>query len=194
MKICQCEEPFFSALFGVCQWCFGAKPQPQLQKTRRSSPRKSSGYREVLGVPHRLCTWCDQWLPLADFGPPSSNTGGYPSRCVTCTVAARYGVSRTFLQNLLVAQDFRCGICGGDIRSGYVVDHDHSCCARGSCGKCIRGLLHAGCNSGLGLLGDDEEGLLRALAYLRKPVDLLQNATGKTNSESLVARFAEGLM
>lgn len=51
-----------------------------------------------------------------------------------------------------------CDLCGnqGDLE----VDHDHST-------NEVRGMLCRGCNCGLGMLGDDEDGLFRAISYLR---------------------------
>ena len=69
---------------------------------------------------------------------------------------AAYGLTVESYETLLAAQDGRCAICrttepGAPGRS-WQVDHDHSCCpeARRSCGKCVRGLLCASCNIGLG--------------------------------------------
>ncbi|MGH7179501.1 MAG: endonuclease VII domain-containing protein [Tepidisphaeraceae bacterium] len=56
--------------------------------------------------------------------------------------------------------DDSCSICGR--RGSLVIDHDHRT------GE-VRGLLCPGCNAGLGMLGDSEAGLERALAYLRRP-------------------------
>lgn len=57
-----------------------------------------------------------------------------------------------------------CKICGeqgiGKTRQGLEYDHDHLT------GKC-RGLLCGRCNKAIGMLGDNEEGLLKALAYIR---------------------------
>ena len=60
----------------------------------------------------------------------------------------------------------KCHVCKSE--PATVVDHDHNCCAGVySCGKCIRGVLCAGCNKALGLLRDNEQTLLTAVEYLR---------------------------
>lgn len=63
----------------------------------------------------------------------------------------------------------RCELChvefDGSIR--FHVDHDHSCCGRGSyCKHCTRGVLCGPCNQGLGQLKDDPEILRRGIEYL----------------------------
>jgi hypothetical protein len=73
------------------------------------------------------------------------------------------------LEELLEARGCACEICGVPLTIDTVrVDHDHRCCPgrRRSCGKCIRGLLCSGCNTGLGQLGDTYATLKRAGEYL----------------------------
>jgi hypothetical protein len=49
------------------------------------------------------------------------------------------------------------------------VDHDHNHCKGDrSCGDCVRGLLCADCNRGLGSFHDCIRYLLNAVKYLRK--------------------------
>lgn len=66
----------------------------------------------------------------------------------------------------------QCGICGTtDPGRGWCLDHDHSCCPYGTrqgCSKCIRGLLCAQCNTGLGMFRDDAENLKAAISWLEK--------------------------
>jgi hypothetical protein len=72
----------------------------------------------------------------------------------------KYGITIVEYQDMWFAQKGCCGICGDfypGVRMG--IDHDHD---TGD----IRGLLCTKCNTGLGKLGDDEEGLYRALDYL----------------------------
>jgi hypothetical protein len=70
----------------------------------------------------------------------------------------------------------RCPVCrrdiltpqripGGDTRILMVVDHDHRCCPGqvSKCGRCVRGLLCARCNTVAGMLEEDPD-IARALA------------------------------
>jgi hypothetical protein len=68
---------------------------------------------------------------------------------------------RTFTQK----QGGACALCGQlettDPKTVLCTDHDHST-------GYVRGLLCRKCNLGLAYLGDGEEGMIKALAYLRK--------------------------
>lgn len=77
-----------------------------------------------------------------------------------------YGLSWDRYEQMLKAQKSHCAICG-DLMEEVHVDHDHACCSgRKSCGKCIRGLLCAKCNVGIGLFNDDPSLLKAAIKYL----------------------------
>lgn len=85
-----------------------------------------------------------------------------------------YGLTPEAFDQLLLTQEGRCAICGTDDPTdnkgaiNWHVDHDHSCCPRkGSCGKCIRGLLCGRCNIGLGGFRDDPVVLANAAQYVR---------------------------
>ena len=68
-----------------------------------------------------------------------------------------------------------CAICGGGRKDGdeLVWDHDHK-------KNVFRGYCHNSCNRSVGVLGDDVEGLLRALNYVLKTekCNLVQNEDG----------------
>lgn len=68
-------------------------------------------------------------------------------------------------ERLLEKQKGVCAICGKNRNNGrqsiLCVDHDH---ATGE----VRGLLCQFCNRGLGFLGDDLEGLKKAIRYLKR--------------------------
>lgn len=75
----------------------------------------------------------------------------------------RYGITLEQYDELLEAQDGRCGICGSEdpgVRNKYFcVDHDHETGA-------VRGLLCHRCNVGIGYLKDDLEIVKKAVQYL----------------------------
>lgn len=80
------------------------------------------------------------------------------------TLKKRYGISLDEFQEMLVAQNYLCDICKDYTRSGnngcmLGVDHDHDT------GK-IRKLLCRRCNTGVGLLGENTNWILRAADYL----------------------------
>lgn len=84
----------------------------------------------------------------------------------------KYGLTVEQLDELLESQDGKCAICGvsgpdAARWNNLVVDHDHTCCpGKKTCGKCVRGLLCSNCNCAIGLLGDNPETLMSAVAYL----------------------------
>lgn len=81
----------------------------------------------------------------------------------------KYNLTDVQFDDMFVAQDGNCAICGHKDSRGLSVDHDHACCpGRNSCGKCVRGLLCGRCNMGLGNLDDDIEILFKSIDYLMK--------------------------
>lgn len=79
-----------------------------------------------------------------------------------------YGITLADYQRMLLEQKDSCKICGSDgfvmnttrHKVKLVVDHCHAT------GR-VRGLLCHNCNRALGLLKDNEESLLNAIAYLK---------------------------
>lgn len=75
----------------------------------------------------------------------------------------KYGLTAAGFRKLLAEQGGGCAICGATAANAnggrLVVDHDHET------GK-VRGLLCGGCNTGIGLLGDDAQRVLAAAWYL----------------------------
>lgn len=83
----------------------------------------------------------------------------------------KYSLSRDEYDALLAAQGGGCAICGTTVAGNrgrmLNVDHDHACCpGHKSCGKCVRGLLCARCNVGLGAFQDNPDRMVAAAAYL----------------------------
>lgn len=75
----------------------------------------------------------------------------------------RFKITLEQFNKLLEQQHGVCAICGGPPVMGQSlhVDHDHQT------GQ-VRGLLCGRCNTGIGLLGDTEAGISKALEYFRK--------------------------
>jgi len=79
----------------------------------------------------------------------------------------QYGISFSQFKALWQRQKGKCAICGGSMAlrperrevCECVIDHCHRTGA-------VRGLLHRGCNAGLGQLGDNVHTLQRAINYL----------------------------
>lgn len=68
-----------------------------------------------------------------------------------------------------------CAVCGdpmlpfGKQSMSVTIDHDRKCCpGYGSCGKCVRGLIHSKCNRVIGNALDDIDLLKSAAVYLEK--------------------------
>jgi hypothetical protein len=88
-----------------------------------------------------------------------------------------YGITQDQLNALIEFQDNKCGICMKDIgatRATLNVDHDHRT-------GMVRGVLCSSCNTALGRLGDNVEGVRRALYYLENQPfsELFQNALAR---------------
>ena len=87
-------------------------------------------------------------------------------RQLVMRLANRYGMTVERYYEMLDEQSNTCAICRQPPSENerLHVDHDHACCAgKKSCGRCVRGLLCAHCNNGIGRF-TDEPALLRAAA------------------------------
>lgn len=130
----------------------------------------------------KYCKKCREWRAIEQFRREPRMSDGRRGDCNVCRNARRrsrydpakarvvnkrnswyarawrYGVSEEDLLAMLEAQGGVCAICPKQM-SKPCVDHDH---ATGQ----VRGLLCHGCNTMLGLAGDDPERLNAAIAYL----------------------------
>lgn len=173
-----------------CKESFRAEPSKVSSKTITrcrqcaiktiSAPSINNGYKE--------CTVCNTSKPILDFYRNKRKREGYDSRCKSCAdtykskwldttqvdiveqrkntkYLQRYGITLEEYNALNESQNGKCAICGNYPSEGrnkdsrLAVDHCHET------GK-IRGLLCQKCNTGIGLLGDTKESLLKALKYL----------------------------
>lgn len=64
---------------------------------------------------------------------------------------SRYRLRPEDIENLIEIQGGNCPLCTKPLGDDMVVDHDHNCCkTTPTCGKCVRGIVHAQCNKMLG--------------------------------------------
>lgn len=133
------------------------------------------------------CAWCSApGVQLARFR--GADKRRWPPICQECLEPVKHVVPRLKAHHVphervkeMIKNPY-CPICGkyllesdfpgGRKRPVLVVDHDHKCCPNGSfsCGKCVRGLICAGCNVAIGLLGDSPERARAMIDYLNKAI------------------------
>ena len=80
------------------------------------------------------------------------------------TLKRKFGITLDEYNQMLVNQNFKCACCGTSTPQGKGIFHVDHCHKTGN----IRGLLCHLCNTGIGKLGDDLPGLLKAVKYLEK--------------------------
>jgi hypothetical protein len=171
-----CEFPNcgrYVAAFGLCEshnrQRVEGKPLSEIRSWRSHLERDEHG--------RKLCRVCLIWLDESEFGRNNRHPDGLGYMCRKCNRdknrLANYGMTWAQYQEMLALQGGGCAVCGGQCSTGRLlaVDHDHSCCpgyAR-SCGRCVRGLLCAACNQGIGKFSDQPDRLRAAADYLERP-------------------------
>jgi len=131
------------------------------------------------GYPGQKCTSCGKSYPEVEFGGRKNSFGVfYPwPACKGCQAAKHSsrdkaarklwgpGASGTHIKNNKPPIGTPCACCGKPLthsgRDMAQFDHDHKT-------DTFRGWLCKHCNVGIGNLGDDLEGVMRAVEYLQK--------------------------
>lgn len=140
----------------------------------------------------KRCTRCKQDLPVASFSKDKTRGDGLQASCKRCNQLHRkpmpkqksreyqaahrkrktkeqqkntelrhkYGIDLETFVAMEEQQEGRCAICERIPDETLCLDHDHDT------GE-VRGLLCRKCNAGLRLLGDNKEGIQKALDYLK---------------------------
>jgi hypothetical protein len=120
----------------------------------------------------KRCTTCASWLPETEFRKDAKLADRLSPQCKGCMhlvrVARVYNLRPGQYGEMLEAQGHACELCREPFDGARPhVDHDHTCCpAETSCGACVRALLCASCNHGVGHLRDDPALLRRAADYV----------------------------
>lgn len=119
----------------------------------------------------KTCNGCSTDRPLDGFHKQHTSPDGRRSLCKECLAEKsrvyllnkRFDISPEEYAALLHSQGGVCALCRTEKPGGrwanFHVDHCHET------GR-VRGVLCHGCNVALGQLGDDAQGLSRALAYV----------------------------
>jgi len=130
----------------------------------------------------KVCTKCGIDKPLEKFYVAKKGRLGRFAHCKVCHNQYRtnnpdhykqkdrsahlrraYGLDEHGFASILASQDGGCAICG-KLKAKMCVDHCHQTGA-------IRGILCGSCNTAIGNLGDNAEGVTRALFYLQKALN-----------------------
>lgn len=154
-----------------CSKCGEHKPVEAFNKRRGECRPCQSGYRRDYGTANRerLNGAATEYRETNASELASKQRRRYANmpaderRRINREYALRhqYGISAERYDLMLDAQGGGCAICGtAPRRRPLCVDHDHET------GR-IRGLLCTPCNTALGALGDNLQGVLKAVEYLR---------------------------
>lgn len=137
-------------------------PNPRREQQTADPSKYPQGYFRP-----KACRWCGEM-----FSPTAPSQLYCSQACIddgwsNSYLLKEYGIDLAEYRRLLVTQNFRCAICGGEgflMREHHwcklVIDHDHKT------GQ-VRGLLCHNCNRGLGLFHDSPATLVAAADYLK---------------------------
>ena len=111
-----------------------------------------------INMTRKTCIHCGKRKNLGSFYKHSKNNDGLDTRCKKCSTKGNK--IRLRLRKKAPEKSSCCECCGSD-KHKLFLDHDrHS--------KKFRGWLCNSCNTSIGRLGDNIEGLVKALNYLLK--------------------------
>ena len=113
----------------------------------------------------RTCLWCKKKKHISNFSKHSHFKDNYDTRCKQCIKEAGK-ITKQLREDNMHLKTNVCDCCGKEPRGyrGLVLDHCHDTLK-------FRGWLCELCNLGIGQLGDNLEGVEKALAYLRRHYD-----------------------
>jgi hypothetical protein len=140
----------------------------------------------------KTCTVCKQSKPLGDYYNFKKSKDGKSWRCKECdkntTIDSRrrryeksrvqqrvaqrkskYGLTDEMFKELFSSQKGLCACCSVPLDESFSVHHARNKLVVDHCHETgiVRGLVCTMCNKGIGLLGDNAEGLYKAYTYLQ---------------------------
>lgn len=151
----------------VCRICLDRKPMPEFFWTGQKRYRS------------RVCKVC--WNSRAQASR-AENPDKYRRNGQVRNLRVKYGLTEKGYNDLLNDQGHRCAICRSPLGVSVHVDHDHETGA-------VRGILCFVCNTALGKFRDSVEILQAAIAYLTRPLPVVETRPrGLTPEERRAAR------
>ena len=115
----------------------------------------------VVSTNLKVCNRCRKSLSLDRYHYARHQTCGLQPLCKDCCSA--YSRDLRYVHSIAPKRDYACNCCGYE-SDKLQLDHDRHTLQ-------FRGWLCSKCNTGIGKLGDNIQGLNKALAYLRKVED-----------------------
>tara|TARA_R100000700_G_C3173803_1_gene148367 strand:- start:1864 stop:2295 length:432 start_codon:yes stop_codon:yes gene_type:complete len=107
----------------------------------------------------KTCKICGTTKPLEQFPKHCHYADNLDVRCKTCI--KEHTELRNYLKKISPPPPERCECCGEKSDKSLHLDHCHTT-------KEFRGWLCESCNTGLGKLGDNLEGVQKAVSYLKR--------------------------
>ena len=110
----------------------------------------------------KTCVYCKENKPLTEYKKHPGYRDKLDIRCTTCIKERKKIVES--LRKVSPPKTDQCECCGKK-KVTLVLDH----C---SINNTFRGWICGNCNKGLGMLGDNQEGLEKAIEYLKRKRDV----------------------
>lgn len=107
-------------------------------------------------MPRKICTYCGKRKNLKSFPKHSMYKDNLDSRCRSCV--KKHSRVRHKLHKKAPDKPVVCECCKENPLK-WVLDHDHS-------DDSFRGWICDRCNTGIGKLGDNLDGVIKAINYL----------------------------
>lgn len=112
----------------------------------------------LLAKTHKSCSYCNHLKELCDFPKHSHHKDNLDNRCKSCI--KEQTKIRNDLRKQAPAKPEVCECCG-IVPLKWCLDHDHS-------NNTFRGWICDSCNIGIGKLGDNIDGVQKAIKYLMR--------------------------
>ena len=104
----------------------------------------------------KRCQICKEYLPLNSFGKARNRSDGLFPECRSC--ANKTARVRAAIKKTAPPKPDVCDCCKNPVEN-WVMDHNHDT-------EKFRGWLCRNCNMAIGKLGDNLEGVMKAVNYL----------------------------